>query len=159
MTVDTHHSPKRLLAEAQSALRIQQNIVQSLDLLLKLSAAQLDTLDEHGWEQVLQRKQLLLDEIEQMQLAIHINLARRLAEQLHSHNQWEAAESLHELNRVIREKLILLAEREHLAQQHLEQQVTQLRGTLCAKQHQWQGQGAYKGPVTAAPARFLDGLR
>lgn len=149
----------RLLAEARSATRIQQNIVQSLELLLKLSAVQLELKDDQDWVEVLRRKQLLIRDIEEIELGLQINRARQIAEQLIEQNEWEVAERLREMNRVIRERLILLAEREHLAQERLEQQVSKLRGALCVKQQHRQVQGAYGGSSSVVPSRFVDRLR
>ena len=149
----------QILAETQSAFRLQQSVLRSLDMLLKLSHAQLDSLDGNAWEQILQRKQLLLDELEKLKIGIIVNQARQLAEKLVDCEQWEFAENMRENIRIIREKFLALAEREHSTQQYLQQRVAALRTTLCERQQHQQAQAAYEGPASEVPSRFLNGLR
>jgi len=158
-SVATRRTQEQILAETRSAFRLQQGVLRSLDMLLRLSAAQWDALDGDAWEQVLQRKQLLLDELEKVKIGVLVSQARSLAEQLIEIEQWELAEGLQENIRVIRERFVALAEREHLTQQKLQQRVDVLRTSLCEQRQHHQAQVAYEGSPAEAPPRFLNGLR
>jgi hypothetical protein len=118
--------PEQILAESRSTYRLQQSVLRALDTLSRLNAEQRVMQSARSWEQLIRRKQLLLDGLEQVSIGVLMHQAQQLAELLVECEQWQLAEGLQENARTIREKFLALAEHEHLTQQQLQQYIDNL---------------------------------
>lgn len=151
-------TPTRLLDEVRSELRLFVAINRLLDGLLAQSLAQTELSGDAAWQEALERKQILLDEVEALEPAVRVRQARVLAEQLLAAEQWEIAAHLQEAVRVMRERFLALMECEQAAEQTLQGQVDELRDALFAQRCRQQATTAYQGATSRRP-RFVNLMR
>lgn len=148
-----------VLAEARSVMRVFATINRLLDALVTLSGAHATPGNDAEWQQLLQRKQVLLDEVETLHPATQVRQARLLAAHLLAAEQWEIAEQLQETVRVMRARFTALMDAEHAAEDVLRQQVDELRELLLAHQRQRFAKTVYQDGAEPRKPRFMNSVR
>lgn len=151
----------QLVAEVHTTLRQLQSLDRVLNLLMSLSAAQMQQENPDEWDSILARKQLLLDELEALHPGRIVQEARALMERLHAAHLPNVADELRDAVAHSRDRFTELAQCEHAAEQALRQQIERLHTHLLAGEQQQQMRLAYRRVVEgAAPrARFMNGTR
>jgi len=151
--------PTVLLAEAHTLLRVCAAINRLLGALLAISHGQLALRDDPAWQQLLQRKQTLLDELEALNPGRPVHQARQLAARLLAAEQWDAAAQLQEAVGSMHERFVTLLACEQTAERQLQQQVDALRETLYTEQRRQSAHSAYQDGTARRRSRFVNAVQ
>ncbi len=131
-----------------------------LAALAALSTAQLELTPAEPWDDILHKKQRLLDALETVDIAQLRQRAEELTVQLRTAGCAEQQSALRAAIEQVAERLVNIARSESAAQKMLEQQSTELQGKLLQYSRSRQARQAYRPAQPGVPpARYMDGRR
>lgn len=145
----------------QTLVREHQELARILNALAKLSVMQSTPLTEPEWQQVLERKALLLDEIALRNIDVLSAKTKQLAHELSLSGRQRDAEYILGLAEANRQRLSEIQLTEDAAQQILEFQIDDLRQLLTKVGKGKQAKHAYQYalPQNNHDPRFLDDIQ
>ncbi|MHB9130822.1 MAG: hypothetical protein ACYDBB_06990 [Armatimonadota bacterium] len=148
-----------LHSDAQLICRQQRELTLLLQALAKLSAEQMSSHTVTEWNVLLDKKQLLLDEIVVRQPEQLLERTCHFADQLLAAGDIASSQELQTTRELNKRLFSEIAQLEQAAQQQMQSQIETLRASLTDLHQRHNMCRMYQEPAHAQSSRFLNGMR